>query len=264
MTARLRALRGCTIIDSSPSEENQSQGDIDVLSSRFFRRFRRLPEFFAQPVTAAVIAICVVNFLLVNLVKGHPGSSYGTPRAVPPPILSGSVVGDWRLPRSSISSGGTPLQLWWARDFDGCWSLTSEGARYVGSSFAAAIASSGWQSWLQQTESASRESSTPCSATHSHDGHRGPRIRRSSARARSGGCSGGSCSALCSRSRTCGPWRTAHIAAWRFGYLVGLVVESGKPALSRSRGNLHFIGLSPLLLHALVGSVACAALYPPT
>jgi len=95
--------------------------------------FRRLPEFFTQPVTAAVIAICVVNFLLVNLVKGHPVSVVRDILAPGPlSIWSGSV---WGLATSAfvhIEWWDIVFNMWWARDFGRLLEPDIGRVRYIG------------------------------------------------------------------------------------------------------------------------------------
>lgn len=135
------------MIHPSSAEETQRQPDRPRLEIPILQAFpRAVAEFRAYPVTTAVIVICVINFLLVNLVRGHPGSVI---RDILAPssflIWSGSV---WGLATSAfvhIAFWHILFNMWWARDFGRLLEPHMGMARYVGFVLAAAVASAGWQ-----------------------------------------------------------------------------------------------------------------------
>ena len=197
--------------------------------------------------TAAVIAICVVNFLLVNLVKGHPVSVVRDILAPGPlSIWSGSV---WGLATSAfvhIEWWHILFNMWWARDFGRLLEPDIGRVRYVGFVLAAAAASSGWQLLVSNTTgigfsgvvyalfgyALARRASRPTYQAF---------LSPSTIRWLLGWL------VLCIVLTFANVWsvaNAAHIAGLAFGYLVGLVVESSKPRAVAIAGlTFIFIGV---------------------
>ena len=103
-------------------------------------------ELRGYPITAAVIAICIVNFLLLNL-SGEP-SKQAILRILAPPAFSMWDGAVWGL----VTSAFVHL-AWWhllfnmlcARDFGRVVEPDMGRARYIAFTLAAAIVGSGWE-----------------------------------------------------------------------------------------------------------------------
>ena len=133
--------------DSSSVEEKQAQRDRPRLEFPILQAFpRTVAECRTYPVTTIVIAVCVVNFLLVNLVTIHAGSVVQD-ILVPGPVAiwAGAV---WGLVTSAfvhVAWWHILFNMWWARDFGHLLEPDLGRRRYVGFILIGAIASSGWQ-----------------------------------------------------------------------------------------------------------------------
>jgi len=133
-------LRQQTMSTPSSIEEKHSQPGGSRLDFPLFQGLR------GCPVTAAVIVICVVNCLLVNLVKDPAGTVVRQllmPNAFA--IWSGAVWGLLTAAFVHIAFWHILFNLWWARDFGQLLEPDMGRLRYGAFIVAAAIASSGWQ-----------------------------------------------------------------------------------------------------------------------
>ena len=133
--------------DSSSFEEKQDQRDRPRLEFPILQAFRRaVAECRTYPVTTMVVAVCVVNFLLVNLVTNHAGSVVQD-ILVPGPVAiwTGAVWGLVTPAFVHFAWWHILFNMWWARDFGHLLEPDLGRRRYIGFILIGAIASSGWQ-----------------------------------------------------------------------------------------------------------------------
>jgi membrane associated rhomboid family serine protease len=106
------------------------------------------------PITAAIVGVCVVNFLLLNLSGELPKQAILRILAPPPFSIWGGAV--WGLATSAFVH-----LAWWhilfnmlcARDFGRAVEAEMEARRYVGFVLAAAVVASGWELLVSATGS---------------------------------------------------------------------------------------------------------------
>jgi len=135
------------MVEPSRAAERHGQPARPRLEFPILEAFPRVAaEARAYPVTTGVIAICIVNFLLINLVQHQPG-------LILRGLLSPSAVDIWSGAFWGLATSAFVHVAWWhilfnvwlARDFGHLVEPDLGRRRYIGFVLGAAITSAGWE-----------------------------------------------------------------------------------------------------------------------